>query len=242
MALLVVIVTVFALYAPLTLKWAASEITVLLGLAMFGMGMTLRIEDFELVLERPRDVCVGVAAQFTIMPFLAWGGHYFCFAIGDGTRDDSGRDMSGGTASNIMTYLAKGDVALSVAMTMTTTLLAPVVTPLLTLWLAGAWIEVSFFAMMYSILQVVIAPIVLGVFINKYFGKNVQKIVKLLPTVSIIAILLIVGGVVAVSAERMWEAGLAVMAATLCHNLLGYVLGFSIAKAFRMDTARTKAI
>lgn len=243
MAAFVIIVAAIALFVPWTFTWAAGYVTYLLGIVMFGMGMTLRFEDFRLVFQRPKDVLVGALAQFTIMPGLAW---FLAtvfqlppeLAVGVilvGT-------CPGGTSSNVMTYLARGDVPLSVSMTMTTTILAPVVTPLLTWWLAGAWIEISLAAMMISIVQVVVVPIVLGIIINKLFGDFVRKAIKLLPLISVIAIVLIVGGVVSVSARQIMETGLLIMLVVMLHNLLGYALGFAVAKALRMNLAKSKAI
>ena len=141
-----------------------------------------------------------------------------------------------------MTYLARGDVALSVSMTMTTSILAPVVTPLLTWWLAGEWVEISLSAMMLSIVQVVILPIVLGIIINTFFEASVQKVVTLLPLISVTAIVLIVGGVVSVSSQRIMETGLLIMLVVMCHNLLGYGIGFLLAKLLHMNMAKVKAI
>ena len=234
MAVFVILVAAIALFQPWTFKWAAPNIALLLGIVMFGMGTTLRLRDFRLVFQRPKDVFVGALAQFTIMGFglppeLAAG------VILVGT-------CPGGTSSNVMTYLARGDVALSVSMTMTTTILAPVVTPLLTWWLAGAWVDISLSAMMMSIVKVVIVPIVGGILVNSLFGNVVQKYVKLLPLISVVAIVLIVGGVVAVSSQRIMETGALIMLVVMLHNLLGYALGFGIAKALRMDIAKVKAI
>lgn len=131
MAAFVIIVAVIALFQPWTFKWAAPNIAMLLGIVMFGMGTTLRLRDFRLVFQRPRDVFVGALAQFTIMPGLAW-----LLAKGFNLPPELAAGVilvgtcPGGTSSNVMTYLARGDVALSVSMTMTTTILAPVVTPL----------------------------------------------------------------------------------------------------------------
>ena len=243
MAVFVIVIAAIALLQPWTFKWAASKVTILLGIVMFGMGMTLKLEDFRLVFQRPRDVFVGALAQFTVMPGLAW-----LLAKGFNLPPDLAAGVilvgtcPGGTSSNVMTYLAKGDVALSVSMTMTTTILAPIVTPMLTWWLAGAWVDVSFTAMMMSIIQVVILPIVLGIVINTFFASTVQKFIKLLPLVSVIAIVLIVGGVVSVSAQRIMETGLLVMGIVMLHNLGGYAIGFGIAKALHMDLAKVKAI
>jgi len=243
MAVFVILVAVIALIEPWTFKWAAPKITILLGIVMFGMGMTLRLHDFQLVFQRPKDVLIGALAQFTIMPALAW-----LLAKGFGLPPELAAGVilvgtcPGGTSSNVMTYLARGDVALSVSMTMTTTVLAPIVTPLLTWWLAGEWVDISLAAMMMSIVQVVILPIVLGIVINSFFAETVQKIVKLLPLVSVAAIVLIVGGVVAVSSQRILETGLLIMLVVTLHNLLGYSIGFLIAKALHMNVAKAKAI
>lgn len=243
MAAFVIIVAAIALFMPWTFTWSANYVTYLLGIVMFGMGMTLRFEDFKLVFQRPKDVLVGAVAQFTIMPGLAWllatlfqlPPELAVGVILVGT-------CPGGTSSNVMTYLARGDVPLSVSMTMTTTILAPVVTPLLTWWLAGAWIEISLAAMMISIVQVVVVPIVLGIVINKLFGDFVRRAIKLLPLISVIAIVLIVGGVVSVSSQQIMQTGLLIMAVVMLHNLLGYALGFAVAKALRMNLAKSKAI
>lgn len=243
MALLVVLVAIVALILPASFKWVVPQITMLLGVIMFGMGMTLRIEDFREIFKRPRDIFIGLLAQFTIMPFLAYGlsiifqlpPELAAGVILVGT-------CPGGTASNVMTYLAKGDLALSVSMSMASTILAPIVTPLLTWLLAGAWIDVSFFDMMLSIVQVVIAPILLGIIINNLFADFVRRVVKILPTISIVAILLIVGGVVSVNADKILQTGLLVMSVVILHNLCGYGLGFCAAKIFKMNVAKTKAI
>ena len=243
MAVFVILVAAIALFQPWTFKWAAPNIAMLLGIVMFGMGTTLRLRDFRLVFQRPKDVFVGALAQFTIMPGLAW-----LLAKGFGLPPELAAGVilvgtcPGGTSSNVMTYLARGDVALSVSMTMTTTILAPVVTPLLTWWLAGAWVDISLSAMMMSIVKVVIVPIVGGILVNSLFGNVVQKYVKLLPLISVVAIVLIVGGVVAVSSQRIMETGALIMLVVMLHNLLGYALGFGIAKALRMDIAKVKAI
>ena len=243
MALFAVTVAVVALIVPASFKWTTPHVTTLLGVVMFGMGMTLKLEDFREIFRRPRDVLIGLLAQFTIMPLLAYTlatlfklpAEIAAGVILVGT-------CPGGTASNVMTYLAKGDLALSVSMSMASTILAPIVTPILTLWLAGAWIEVSFAAMMMSIVKVVIAPIILGLVVNQLFADFVKRVTEILPLVSIVAILLILGGVVAVNATKILETGLTVMIVVMLHNLLGYGLGYVAAKIFNMNLAKTKAI
>lgn len=243
MAPLVVIMTAAALIFPTAFVWVAPKISLLLGVVMFGMGMTLKPEDFREIFRRPRDVLIGLLAQFSIMPLLA-----FVLA----TAFDLPAELAagvilvgtcpGGTSSNVMTFLAKGDLALSVSITMASTILAPVVTPLLTWFLAGAWIEVSFVQMMLSIVQVVVAPIVLGLAVNQLFANFVKRVAEILPVVSIVAILLILAGVVGVNSEKILQTGWLMMLVVVLHNLFGYGLGYCAAKIFGMNVAKTKAI
>ena len=216
MALFVILIAGISLFQPWTFIWTVPWITILLGVVMFGMGMTLRFADFKLVLQRPRDVFIGTVAQFGIMPLLAWAlAHAFALPPELATGVILVGTCPGGTSSNVMTYLARGDVALSVSMTMASTILAPIMTPLLTLWLAGQWIDIPAEKMMISIAQVVIAPIILGILINHFFERPVQKAIKILPLISVIAIVLIVGGVVSANAERIIETGALIMLVVL---------------------------
>ena len=243
MAVFVIAIAAVALFQPWTFLWTVPYITILLGIVMFGMGMTLRFEDFRLVLERPKDVLIGTVAQFGIMPLLAWIlAHAFSLPPELAAGVILVGTCPGGTSSNVMTYLARGDVALSVSMTMASTILAPIMTPLLTLWLAGQWIDIPAGKMMISIAQVVIAPIVLGLLINHFFERPVQKAVKVLPLISVVAIVLIVGAVVSANAGRIMETGALIMVVVMCHNLLGYALGFAVAKLMHMDMAKVKAV
>jgi len=243
MALFAVATAIFALILPDAFKWTAPRISILLGVIMFGMGMTLSLQEFKEIFKRPFDVFIGLVAQFTIMPILAFSLATIFnlppeIAVGVilvGT-------CPGGTASNVITFLAKGDLALSVSISMASTILAPIVTPLLTWLLAGAWVDVSFVDMMLSILQMVVAPIVLGVVVNHFFSDFVSKIVKLLPFVSIVAILLIIGGVVSVNATHILETGALVMIVVVLHNLFGYTFGYVTARLFGMNVAKKKAV
>ena len=243
MAVFVILIAGISLVQPWTFLWTVPFITILLGIVMFGMGMTLRFEDFKLVLQRPKDVLIGTLAQFGIMPFLAWAlAHAFSLPPELAAGVILVGTCPGGTSSNVMTYLARGDVALSVSMTMASTILAPFMTPLMTLWLAGQWIDIPAEKMMLSILQVVIVPIILGLLINRFFEQPVQKAIKILPLISVIAIVLIVGGVVSANAGRIMETGALIMVVVICHNLLGYTLGFIVSKLLGMDIAKVKAV
>ena len=191
-------VVVAAFFFPQGFTWAASQTVLLLSVIMFGMGMTLRASDFALVLSRPKEVFFGCVGQFTIMPFLA-----YVLTVGFELPPELAIGMillgttPGGTASNVMTYLAKGDVTLSVCLTTATTLLAPLLTPFLTWMLAGQWVEVSFLAMLKSVSQVILLPIVLGILVHKAVGdKLVVKYSKLLVLVSAFSVLSIMGAMV----------------------------------------------
>ncbi|MBR3745965.1 MAG: bile acid:sodium symporter family protein [Selenomonadaceae bacterium] len=224
---------------------AGGYIPFMIGVVMFGMGMTLTPNDFREVFRRPVEILIGVVAQFTIMPLVAFALTKIFnlppeLAIGVillGT-------CPGGTASNIIAYLARGDVALSVSMTMTTTLMSPIVTPLLTYWLAGAQIEVSLTAMMLSIAKIVLAPILTGLALNHFFSEVTKKIQPILPVISSLAMIFVVGSVVSLSADKILSVGLTVAAVVILHNACGLSLGYFAAKIFRMDSrkARTVAI
>jgi BASS family bile acid:Na+ symporter len=142
----------------------------------------------------------------------------------------------------VITYLAKGDVALSVAMTMTTTLLAPLVTPFLTWVLAGAWVDISLVAMMKSIAMMVLCPVIAGLLVNHFAGKFVEKFLPVLPLISVIAIALLVGGVVALSAEKLFAHGLLIFLVVILHNGFGLLCGYTLAKVFRLTPAKARAV
>lgn len=244
MALIVVVVAGVALFMPETLIWIKTKwITTLLMIVMFGMGLTLSPEDFAIVFKRPKDVILGCAAQFVIMPFLA-------FALGKAFALEDALLVGvilvgtcpGGTASNVMTYLAKGDVALSVGMTSVSTLLAPILTPALTYLLLRETISVDTMAMFVSIVKVVILPIGAGFVINKFFHEATQKAVKALPLVSVVAIVMIVASVVAANSAKIMSTGLIVFTVVILHNILGYALGYSVAKFVKAPLAKKKAI
>ncbi|MCU6714154.1 bile acid:sodium symporter family protein [Megasphaera butyrica] len=243
MALFVLLIGVVGAVRPQTLTWVGPYVGWLLGVVMFGMGMTLTFQDFKRVLQRPWEVLLGVVAQFLIMPLAAWFLVWLFalppeLAIGVvlvGT-------CPGGTASNVISYLAKGDVALSVSMTMATTLLAPVVTPTLTWLLAGSWIEVSFTAMMISIAQMVLLPLLLGLTAHHFFERTVEKILPVMPVVSVVTIVLLVGGVVALGAESLLDVGLLMAAIVVLHNAFGLVLGYGMARLFRLDSKKARTV
>lgn len=242
-AIWVLLFAVLAFFAPAQFKWIGPFIVPLLGLIMFGMGLTLSRDDFREVAKRPVDVAIGVAGQFVIMPALAW---LLSTALQLPPEIAVGVILvgccPGGTASNVMTFLARGDVALSVAVTSVTTLLAPVVTPALIYLLASQWLEVSAAAMFWSIVQVVVLPIAFGVLAQSLLREKVKACITVLPLVSVVAIVAIVAAVVAGNQARIASSGLMIFAVVVLHNGLGLLLGYWLAKMSGMSVAKRKAI
>ena len=244
-ALWVLLFAVLAFYLPSVFLPIAKGgwIVPLLGLVMFGMGLTLKTADFAEVARRPLRVLIGVLAQFIIMPALAW---LLCQALGLPAEIAVGVILvgccPGGTASNVITWFARGDVALSVAITSVSTLLAPLATPALIWLLASAWLPVDFAAMFWSIVQVVILPIVLGLLAQRLLGARVQAAVEVLPLVSVVAIVAIVAGVVAASQAKIAESGLLIMAVVVLHNGLGLALGYLAGRLFGLPLAQRKTL
>ena len=239
----VLIFAVIAFNFPTHFVWLGGYIVPLLGIVMFGMGLTLELSDFKEVFRRPKEVALGVVGHFIIMPLLA-----FLLAVGlDLPKEVAvGVILVGccpsGTASNVMVFLARGNVALAVAIASVSTILAPIVTPLLILLFASKWVDVSVASLFLSIVQVVIVPLVLGFVIKKFFGKQAQAGAKVLPLVSVIAIVLIVSAVVAGSAAKIAETGLLIFGVVILHNLLGFLIGFFFARICGMDLAKQKAV
>lgn len=241
---LVVGVTLLALFFPPSFTWIPpTAITPMLGVVMFGMGLTLKASDFKPVLMHPKEILIGELAQFIVMPSVAW---ILCKVMDLPTELALGVILvgccPGGTASNVICYLAKGDIALSVAMTGVSTLVAPFVTPLLVLLLAGESVEVDILKMFLSIVQVVIIPIVLGLLANHYLEKFTQQIVPLLPMVSTIAIATIIGIVVSANAAKILSCSLIVAVVVILHNGLGLGLGYLASSLLGLSYPKRTAI
>ena len=244
MAIIVLIVATVSLFFPKTVSFIkTSYVNYLLMIVMFGMGLTLKLEDFKVVFTRPKDIIIGAIAQFTIMPLLA-----FLLSMVFKLPPELAVGVilvgtcPGGTSSNVMTYLANGDVALSVGMTSVSTILAPLATPLLTLLYAGEKIDVNAVSMFISILQVVIAPIVLGFVINKFFHKFVDHFKDVLPLISVVAVVAIVAAVVSANSQRLMQVGHLVVIVIIIHNTLGYMLGYFLGKVCKFNNAKCKTI
>ena len=221
MGMLVLVVATLSLLWPASFLWIDTwAINPMLGVIMFGMGLTLSPQDFRIVLSRPKDILIGCLAQFTIMPLLALG---LTWAFSLPKELALGVILvgccPGGTASNVITYLAKGDLALSVGMTATSTLLAPLLTPLLVWLMAGTMVEVDTVGMLLSIVYVVIAPIIFGLLCQHFLPKMTQNVAPYLPAFSSIAIAVTVGIVVSHNADKLLMGGMLVILVVMLHNI-----------------------
>ena len=223
--------------------WTTNYTSMFLGIAMFGMGLTIKMGDFQVVFSRPKEILIGCLAQYTVMPFLAW-----ILAVVLRLPEDLALGVilvgccPGGTASNVITYIAGGDVALSVGMTIVSTLVAPLATPSLAYVLAGAWVEVSFIAMVLSVVKVILVPVLLGILIRSILGKQIQKISELLPLISVVSIVMIISGIVAVNADKIISCGMLVLGVVILHNLCGMGIGLAAAKLLKVPYDKVTAI
>lgn len=242
-ALWVLVFGILSYAFPSVFKPLGSWITILLGIVMFGMGLTLTTDDFREVFRQPRDVLIGVLGQFVIMPVVA----YVLCLVFELPPDLAVGVMlvgccPGGTASNVMTFLARGDVALSVTITSCTTLLAPVITPCLMYLFASQWLAIDPWGMFLSIVEIVVIPIAGGVIVHKLAGEKIEAAVTALPLISVTAIVLIVAAVVSASADQILKAGALVFAVVVLHNSFGMLLGYLLGKVTGMNLAKRKCL
>lgn len=244
MALMVLLVGVLSMSVPESFVWIDTwYINPMLGVIMFGMGLTLSPRDFNIVLSRPKDILIGCLAQFTVMPLLAWG---LTIAVSLPKELALGVILvgccPGGTASNVITYLAKGDLALSVGMTACSTLLAPVLTPILVWLMAGTMVDVNTIGMLQSIFYVVIAPIIGGLLFQHFLPNLTKRVMPYLPAFSSVVIALVVGIVVSHSADRLLLGGMVVVVVVMLHNLLGLLVGFVIGRMLQLSHPKCVAL
>lgn len=237
---------VIAYFLPQSFGWVHGLTqTLILGLIMLTMGLTLTTEDFRALAKSPLDLAIGAVAQFTIMPLVAV---MLVKLLGLNEGIAVGLILvgcsPGGVSSNLMSFLCKGDVAYSVGMTTVSTLLSPIMTPLLMLYLAGTRVDVDALGMFQSIIFVTILPIILGVSANHFLGNSKRYLAakSVLPLVAVLALAAIVGGVVSAQGSNIAKSGLMIFAAVLIHNGLGYLLGFFAAVAFRFPMPKRRTL
>jgi BASS family bile acid:Na+ symporter len=244
MAIMVLLVAAVSLFLPASFSWIdVWAINPMLGIIMFGMGLTLSSQDFKVVLYRPKDIIIGCLTQFIVMPLLAWALAYL-FALP--------KELAlgvilvgccpGGTASNVITYLAKGDLALSVGMTTVSTLLAPFLTPVLVWLLAGTMVDVDTVGMLMSIVYVIILPITCGLLCQRYLSNITKRVVPYLPALSSVVIAMVVGVVVSHNADRLLVGGMIVVLVVMLHNVLGLSFGYLLSRLFHLPRQKCVAV
>lgn len=220
--------------------WTTNYTSIFLGVAMFGMGLTIHIGDFKVVFTRPKEIIIGFIAQYTIMPLIAWDSR-------SSSLPRISHLVSPGRCCppdcrQVITYIAGGDVALSVGMTITSTLAAPVMTPLLVYLLAGAWVQVSFPGMVISVVKVVLIPVLLGILLRRLIGRHIEKLSGILPLISVVSIVMIISGIVAVNAEKIMTSGFLVLCIVILHNLAGMGLGLLAGRIFHVEYDKSTAL
>lgn len=233
-----------ALFYPQWFTWFSGRMIVWgLAVIMIGMGITLGVEDFRRAARMPRAVLIGVAAQFIIMPFLGWG-------IARGLSLEPALAVGlilvaccpGGTASNVVSYVARVDVALSVVMTMCSTFAAAALTPLLTQWLAGAYVPVDAWSLFIKTVQVVVLPVALGVLLNRYTPRLVNFVLPVAPLVSVIFIALICASIIGANAQTVLDSALPLFSAVALLHVGGFGLGYVMAKLLRLPELACRTI
>ena len=239
----IVLFSVIAFFFPQYFKGLTSLIVPTLGIIMFGMGMTLEPGDFMEVFTRPGDIAVGVFLQYAVMPLAGFIiaellGLEPLLAVGVVLLGS----CPGGTASNVITYLAKGDVALSVTLTSVSTLLCPVLIPLLMYIFARQWIDVPVYKLFISSLQIVIIPVALGLLARSILRDKLERVLNILPSVSAAAIIFIVAVIVASNTDTIIRTGAAVVLAVVIHNFFGLSSGYYLARIFGMDVRKSRAV
>jgi BASS family bile acid:Na+ symporter len=239
---------VCAIFHPgLFISWGGYElkktIPPLVQLILFGMGMTLTFDDFARVLRMPKGVFIGFTLQYTVMPLM---GLAFAKAFGLEAEVAAGLVLvgscPGGVSSNVITYIAGANVALSVTMTACSTLLSPLITPFAMKLLAGQYVPIDVWAMMKTILWLIIVPLVAGVLINRYAHKLARKLVRVLPFLAMFSICIIIAITIAVSREDLIVMGFALFGASLCHNAAGFSLGYWGARATGLDKRESRTV
>ncbi|MGP1454347.1 MAG: bile acid:sodium symporter family protein [Treponema sp.] len=239
----IIVLSLIAFVKPNSFIWMTKYITLFLGVAMFGMGTTIDSQDFKNIILHPKKVIIGCVLQYTIMPVSAW-----IIAIALKLPSDLALGMilvgccPGGTASNVITHIAGGDVPLSVSMTIASTLLAPIMTPLLVFLLAERWVDVPFWGVFTSVVTVVLIPVLLGSGTKKLLRKQMEKISAFLPTVSSLSIVLIISGIIAANTSKIVSSGLLVLLAVAIHNFIGLLLGLNVSKLLKLSYNECTAV
>ena len=232
------------LYTWSLLGWEPKHAIVpLVQVIMFGMGVTLTFEDFGRVLKMPRAVLIGVVCQYSIMPLLAWT---FSAAFGLPSEAAAGLILvgccPGGVTSNVVAYVARANVALSVTMTACSTILSPLATPRIMQLLAGQYVPIAVGAMTLGIVKMILVPVLLGLLANRYAQRWVEKVTGVLPAVAMFSICVIIAITIALARDDLVVVGLALFGAAACHNAAGFALGYGAARGLGLDRRDSRTV
>lgn len=242
-ALWVILFAAIAMYQPSLFTWLLPFIPFILGIIMFGMGMTMTLNDFKEVLRYPKAVWIGVFAHFLIMPLVAYA---LCKIFALPQEIAIGVLLVGccpsGTASNVITYMAKGNTPLSVACSCVSTCIAPILTPAIFYLLASEWIQIDALSMFSSILQVVLVPIVLGLIVRTIFKSKIDYYLQVMPIISVVAIVAIVAAIIGGNKAQILTSGALILLVVILHNGFGYLFGYWAGRLFKLSYADNKAI
>ena len=243
MGVFILACSALALWKQDLFSWVAPYVTPLLGCIMFGMGMTLRLKDFALVFSQPRALLLGLMAQFVCMPLLAFAlCHVFALPPDLAMGVILVGTAPGGTASNVLTFISKGDVPYSVALTSVTTVVALVLMPVLTWLLGGVWVPVDMAGLFVSILKIVVIPVIMGIVAHRFCAGLTSRALPFLPPLSALTITLVVAGIIAINARSIIEASADIFLVVVCHNLLGMAFGYAAGRMWKFDEARCRAL
>lgn len=257
-SLVVIVIAAITFFVPTLMGWVNYQLfidpvsnkftsqSIIIGIIMFSMGLTLTTDDFKILAKRPFDIAIGAIAQYLIMPFLA-------FILTKALQLPDGIALGlilvgccpGGVSSNIMSYLCGGDVAFSVGMTTVSTILSPVMTPLMVSLLAsGTQISIQGFPMLVSIVETVIIPVAFGFVINYLFGQkeSFKEFQKIMPGIAVLGLACVVGGVISSQGAKFFVSGVTIFIAVLLHNSCGYALGYFAGVITGMNKAKKRTI
>ncbi len=240
---IIIVFSITAFFIPDNFSWMVKHTAVFLGIAMFGMGMTIESDDFKNILLQPKYIVAGCTVQYLVMPLTAW-----LISYGLKLEPDIALGVilvgccPGGTASNVITHIADGDVPLSVSMTIVSTLLAPILTPSLVYLLAGRWVEVSLFLMFKSVVNVILIPVLAGIVIRRLLKNQIEKISYIMPLISAVSIILIISGIIGANADKIASCGLLVLGVVILHNFAGIAGGLIAARILNFEYKKATAI
>lgn len=240
---IVIVVTTISLVFPNAFMWAAVSITTILQFVMFTMGLTMKPKDFSEVMKKPWQVFSVVTAQYLFMPFSAFLiARLFQLPAEVAIGLILVGAVPSGTSSNVIAYLANGNLPLSISATSISTLIAPFVTPFFLSLYGGAYMNIEFSAMFISIVQVVLAPVISGLIISYFFGSKTKKVKKILPTFSTVAVMMALAGTVAVNQESLLTSGITIFMAVTLHNISGYVISYIVCILTKRDVPTMRSI